>query len=1078
MDSKQKSENQDAFILGNVSTIVATSAFGMGVDKKDVGMVIHYEISDSLENYVQEAGRAGRDEKIQADCFILFDEKDLDKHFVLLNQSKISIREIQQVWKAIKEITRFRNKVSNSALEIARKAGWDDNVVEIETRVTSAIAALENAGYLKRGQNVPQIFANSILAKNAQQAIEKINNSSRFEDKQREKAIRIIRKLISSKNSKQASDEAGESRVDYISDHLGIVKEEVIHIINLLREENILADAKDLTAFIKRTESKNRSHQIVTSFGKIEHFLLTQLEEDVKTYHLKDLNEKAGQNGCEQVSTAKLKTVLNFWSIKNWIKQHPEQSKNHFSARLMQQKEGLEEKLEKRLDLARFIVDYLYEKSRAVFSTEENAKEEILVEFSVQELLTEYDNTLKLFNRSAKAEDIEDTLFYLSRIEAIKIEGGFLVIYNQLTIERIENDRLKKYTRDDYQQLHQFYEGKIQQIHIVGEYAKKMIEDYKDALQFVDDYFTMNYQSYLNKYFKGSRQSEIKRNVTPAKFKQLFGDLSPTQLKIINDKDSKNIVVAAGPGSGKTRILVHKLASLLLMEDVKHEQLLMLTFSRAAANEFKKRLIGLIGNAAHYIEIKTFHSYCFDLLGKIGSVEKSNQIISTTIEKIRSHEVEVNKITKTVLVIDEAQDMNDVEFGLIKALMDVNEEMRVIAVGDDDQNIFEFRGSDSKCLEELLQSTNAVKYELSDNYRSKNNITELSNQLVETISHRLKNTPIVAKQPENGLITIYNYQSKNLIEPLVNEVLNSELTGTTCILTIKNEDAFQITASLTRRGVKAKLIQSNEGFSLFAMVELRYFYESLQLVEGVYVIPDENWEQAKLKLKNAYQTSHNYEICCNILTEFEKTNPQRKFKSDFESFVQDSTLHDFYNISSEMIFVSTVHKAKGREFDNVIIMLNKADISSDVTKRLVYVALTRAKNNLTIHDNNNLFNRFQVSNQHVIVDRKYYNEPDEIVLQLNFKEVWLDSFISRQATISDLKCGDELIVCENECHYPKGRPILKFSQLFRKETERLQQMNYKLTKAKVNFLVYWYKEELNREILVILPEVSFRKRVE
>jgi ATP-dependent DNA helicase RecQ len=60
------------------------------------------------------------------------------------------------------------------------------------------------------------------------------------------------------------------------------------------------------------------------------------------------------------------------------------------------------------------------------------------------------------------------------------------------------------------------------------------------------------------------------------------------------------------PGSGKTKVLVHKLASLLLMEDVKHEQLLMLTFSRAAATEFKKRLLKLIGNAANYIEIKTF----------------------------------------------------------------------------------------------------------------------------------------------------------------------------------------------------------------------------------------------------------------------------------------------------------------------------------------------------------------------------------------------------------------------------------------------------------------------------------------
>lgn len=52
------------------------------------------------------------------------------------------------------------------------------------------------------------------------------------------------------------------------------------------------------------------------------------------------------------------------------------------------------------------------------------------------------------------------------------------------------------------------------------------------------------------------------------------------------------------------------------MEDIKSEQLLMLTFSRAAATEFHARLAQLIGGAAKYVEIKTFHSYCFDLLGK------------------------------------------------------------------------------------------------------------------------------------------------------------------------------------------------------------------------------------------------------------------------------------------------------------------------------------------------------------------------------------------------------------------------------------------------------------------------------
>ena len=225
-----------------------------------------------------------------------------------------------------------------------------------------------------------------------------------------------------------------------------------------------------------------------------------------------------------------------------------------------------------------------------------------------------------------------------------------------------------RYKNEDYQKLNQFYENKVQQIHIVGEYAKKMIGDYKGALQFVDDYFQLNYTSFLNKYFKGSRQNEIKRNITPAKFRQLFGALSPTQLKIINDNETKYIVVAAGPGSGKTRVLVHKLASLLLMEDVKHEQLLMLTFSRAAATEFKKRLLKLIGNAANYIEIKTFHSYCFDLLGKVGSLEKSDAILKNTIEKIKNGEVEASRITKTVLVIDEAQDMDADEFALINTI--------------------------------------------------------------------------------------------------------------------------------------------------------------------------------------------------------------------------------------------------------------------------------------------------------------------------------------------------------------------------------------------------------------------------
>jgi ATP-dependent DNA helicase RecQ len=76
-----------------------------------------------------------------------------------------------------------------------------------KTRVTTAISALEEAGYLKRGQNMPRIFANSILCKNAQEAIERIDKSDKFNEIQKQHATRIIKKLFSTKSRKQNNDE-------------------------------------------------------------------------------------------------------------------------------------------------------------------------------------------------------------------------------------------------------------------------------------------------------------------------------------------------------------------------------------------------------------------------------------------------------------------------------------------------------------------------------------------------------------------------------------------------------------------------------------------------------------------------------------------------------------------------------------------------------------------------------------------------------------------------------------------------------------------------------------------------------
>ena len=1072
MDTMIKVKNQEDFINNKVRIIVATSAFGMGVDKSDVGLVIHYDISDSLENYLQEAGRAGRDVHTEADCYVLYNDNDLNKHFILLNQTKLTLSEINQIWRAIKSLTKNRKTIFISPLEVARKAGWEE-MMDIETKVKSAINALETAGYVRRGMNSPRIFATSIIPKCFEDAAQCLDTYGEMTEEERVNCKRIIKSLISQKSRASAGTNEAESRVDYLSDMLGIETSKVIQAIESMRSAGILTRDNDMTAYLRK--------KLVSELGyyvKLEQFLLSYINENGAAIDLKTFNEYAIENGIKKSKLKDIKTLIFFWQIQDYTQKAVRQNDmDKMNLILCDNASRLQERLNTRAEVCMFIISEM-EKMENLTPMQEYAT----VNFSMSALLEKYNSTSSLYNHQIKTENIQEALLFLSKTGIISIEGGFMVIYNKLELERLADNNLQ-YKKEDYKNLDAFYKQRIQQIHIVGEFANMVVKDYDKAMIFIKDYFFMEFKAFVKKYFDSDRQKEITQNVSPKKYNEIFGSLTETQHKIISDKESRFIVVPAGPGSGKTYVLVRKLASLILMEDIKSEKLLMLTFSRAAASEFKKRLTELIGNAAKYVEIKTFHSYCFDILGQRGTLEKSEDIVKAATREIISNRVEISRITKSILVIDEAQDMSADEFSLVEALINRNEDIRVIAVGDDDQNIYAFRGSDSMHLKLLLTRYGGVQYNMLENFRSHKRIITCANDFTRCIPNRLKSSPIIATHTEEGSVRFTLHQCENYEEAIVKDIMSRKPNGTTGVLTSRNEDALIIAALLNKNGRKARLIQSNEGFSLSDLAELHIFISIIK-EQTTSVISEALWENSKQQICARFRNSTDLNTALRCINAFE-TEYGTKYVSDLENFILESDISDFDERRQEEIIVSTIHKSKGHEYDNVFISLKGMQYISDDEKRAIYVGLTRARHTLSVHSNVDLSQYMNLMSADFMLDAETYTEPDEVLMQLTHRDVILSMFKGKVNLIDSLYAGQEININDNYAEVFIGnRPvkILKFSEAFRRKISQLAEKGYHPHMARIRHIVYWRDEDIEAgegkiiEIPIVLPEIIFKKR--
>ena len=229
-------------------------------------------------------------------------------------------------------------------------------------------------------------------------------------------------------------------------------------------------------------------------------------------------------------------------------------------------------------------------------------------------------------------------------------------------------------------------------------------------------------------------------------------------------------------------------------------------------------------------------------------------------------------------------------------------------------------------------------------------------------------------------------------------------------------------------------------------------------------------------LKKEFRDTQSWEVCRNIILNFEQTY-SRKYHSDWTNYLFESKLEDFYSVQGEAIVVSTIHKAKGKEFDNVFLLLNNTEILSDEKKREIYVAITRAKQYLSIHTNGHYLSNITNALTEYQMDNNSYPAPQSLCYTLTHKDLWLNFFIDShcQNAINKLKSGTPLHPTDKGCTDFANNDILRFSKKFKDTINELTQKGYKLKEASVNFVVYWERQEDKVEARIILPKVVFKK---
>ncbi|MGD9188912.1 MAG: RecQ family ATP-dependent DNA helicase, partial [Desulfobacteraceae bacterium] len=315
LDPGDKRDIIEAFVEGQVPVICATNAFGMGIDKENIRLVLHYQMPGSLENYIQEAGRAGRDLK-PARCVLLYDPQDVALQFRMGALSEVRRNEISRILRALKRKKKNPNgEIVVTSDELLRDEEWAEmqalNPEFRDTKIRAAVAWLERAGFLERNHNLTELFQGKPMVDSLDAAaavMDRLNLSPPM----RNLWSNILKQLINSRQDRGIrADGLAEAlfpekeRLLEMERNTGLTAAQmVIKILHDMADAGLVDQGLTLSATF-RPKGKNNAFKVFKDICDLENTLvrLLQVEDpDAEQGHwveldIRRLNQKLSNEG-------------------------------------------------------------------------------------------------------------------------------------------------------------------------------------------------------------------------------------------------------------------------------------------------------------------------------------------------------------------------------------------------------------------------------------------------------------------------------------------------------------------------------------------------------------------------------------------------------------------------------------------------------------------------------------------------------------------------------------------------------------------------------------------------------------